>query len=179
MFCIPVSWCLITHDNIIKWTHFPRYWPFVQGIHWSPVNSPQKGQWHLALMFSLICAWINGWVNNREAGNLRCHRVHHDVIVTIHPFHRWFNSLWPSDAIWQQTFGSTLAQVMACWLMAPSHYLNQCWLIISKGQWHSSEGNFTRYTLNHQSLKLAWKFLTKFHANLPGTNDFWLSEAML
>ena len=46
----------------IKWKHFPRYWPFVRGIHRSPVNSPHKGQWRWALMFSLICSWINGWV---------------------------------------------------------------------------------------------------------------------
>ena len=46
------------------------------------------------------------------------------------------NSLWPSDAIWQQRSGSILAQVMACCLTAPSHYLNQCWLIISEVQWH-------------------------------------------
>ena len=26
-------------------------------------------------------AWINGWVNNREAGDLRRYRVHYDVIV--------------------------------------------------------------------------------------------------
>ena len=57
-----------------------------------------------------------------------------------------FNSLWPSDAKWRQKSGSTLAQVMSCCLTAPSHYLNQCWLIISKVQWHSSEGNFTRDT---------------------------------
>ena len=42
--------------------------------------------------------------------------------------------------------GSTLAQVMACCLMAPSHYLNQCWFIISRVQWHPSESNFTRNT---------------------------------
>ena len=48
----------------------------------SPVNSPHKGQWRGALMFSLIWAWINGWVNNGEAGDLRRHRAHHDVIVT-------------------------------------------------------------------------------------------------
>ena len=44
-------------------------------------NSPHKGQWHGALMFSLICAWINDWVNNREAGDLRRHRAHYDVRV--------------------------------------------------------------------------------------------------
>ena len=72
-----------THDDVIKWKHFPRNWPFVQGIHRSPVNSPHKGQWRRALIFSLICAWINcvDWVNNREAGDLRCYRAHYDVIV--------------------------------------------------------------------------------------------------
>ena len=38
---------------------------------------------------------------------------------------------------------STLAQVMACCLTAPSHYLNQCWLIFSKVQWHSVESKLT------------------------------------
>ena len=69
------------HDDVIKWKHFPRYWPFVRGIHRSPVNSPHKGQWRGALMCSLIYVWINGWVNNREAGDLRHHRPHYDVAV--------------------------------------------------------------------------------------------------
>ena len=70
-----------SHDDVIKWKHFPRHWPFVRGIPRSPVNSPHKGQSRGALMFSLICAWINGWVNNREAGDLRRHRTRYDVIV--------------------------------------------------------------------------------------------------
>ena len=49
------------------------------------VNSPHKGQWRGALMFSLICAWINDWVNNREAGDLRHHRGHYDVNVMRQP----------------------------------------------------------------------------------------------
>ena len=57
------------------------YWPFVRGIHQSSVKSPHKGQWRVPLMFYLICAWINGWVNNCEAGNLRGHCAHYDVIV--------------------------------------------------------------------------------------------------
>ena len=74
----------IFHDDVIIWKHFTRYWPFVRGIHRSPVNSPHKGQWRGALMFYLICVWINGWVNNREAGYLRRHRAHYDVIVMCH-----------------------------------------------------------------------------------------------
>ena len=42
-----------------------------------------------------------------------------------------FNSLWTSNNIWQHSSGSTLAQIMTCCLTAPSHYLNQCWLLIS------------------------------------------------
>ena len=69
------------HDDVIKWKHFPRHWPFVRGIHRSPVNSPHKGQWRVALMFSLICARIKGWVNNRDACDLRRYRAHYDVTV--------------------------------------------------------------------------------------------------
>ena len=75
------AWPWLSHDDVIKWKHFPRYWHFVRGIHRSPVNSPHKGQWRGALMFSLIYAWINGWVNSREAGDLRRHRAHYDAIV--------------------------------------------------------------------------------------------------
>ena len=72
------------HDDVIKWKQFPRYWPFVRGIHRSPVNSPHKGQSRGALLLSLICARINGWVNNPEAGDLRRHPTHCDVIVLIY-----------------------------------------------------------------------------------------------
>ena len=53
-------------DDVIKWKHFPRY-----------------GQWRGALMFSFMCARINGWVNHREAGDLRHHRAHYDVIIIV------------------------------------------------------------------------------------------------
>ena len=78
---IPRGTASSAHDDVIKWKHFPRYWPFVRGIHRSPVKSPHKGQWRGALMFSLTCVWINGWINNHKAGNLIRYRVHYDVIV--------------------------------------------------------------------------------------------------
>ena len=71
------DWPLSYHDDVIKWKHFPRYWPFVR----SPMNSPHKCQWCGALMFSLICVWINGWVNIRQAGDLRRYHAHYDAIV--------------------------------------------------------------------------------------------------
>ena len=69
------------NDDVIKWKLFPRYWPLVRGIHQSPVNSPHKEQWRGALMLCLICAWINDWINNPEAGDLRRRRTHYDIIV--------------------------------------------------------------------------------------------------
>ena len=69
------------HDDVIKWKHFPRYWPFVQGMHRSSVNSPHKGQWRGSWIFSMICARINGWVNTGEAWDLKRHRAHYDITV--------------------------------------------------------------------------------------------------
>ena len=76
-----VSHC--RHDDVIKWKHFPRHWPFVRGIHRSSVTSPHKGQWRGAFMFSFFCVRINSWVNNGEAGDLRRHRAHYDVTVML------------------------------------------------------------------------------------------------
>ena len=72
---------LWNQDDVIKWKHFPHYWSIVRGTHRSPVDSPHKGQWRGALMFSLMCAWTNGWANSPDAGDLRCHGAH--CIVTL------------------------------------------------------------------------------------------------
>ena len=98
--------------DVIKWNNFPRYWPFVRGIHRSPVNSPHKGQWRGALMFTLICARINGWVNNREAGDLRRYRTHYDVIVMYHVLRTLlFWSL--NKLIWIRSYKMTKNQIIA------------------------------------------------------------------
>ena len=81
------------------------------------------------------------------------------------------NSLWPRDAIWQQGTESTLAQVMAWCLTAPSHYLNQCWLIISKVLWHSLEGIIIEdLKIPISKTKLKIPFLES-HPDLPGANE--------
>ena len=100
-----ITWCC--HDDVIKWKHFPRYWAFVRGNHRSPMNSPNKGHCRGALMFSLICAWINGWVNNREVGDLRRHRAHCDITVMVkslecYQAHGIHNKVCPSAFIWQE-----------------------------------------------------------------------------
>ena len=68
--------------------------------------------------------------------------VHFNGFWWIDGYRMAFNSLRPSDAIWRQWSWTTLAQIMACCLTAPSHYLNQCWLIIRGVLWHTSESSF-------------------------------------
>ena len=74
---------VMTKHMGVQQKHFPRYWPYVRGIHRWPVNSPHKGQWRGALIFSLICVWISRWESNREAGDLRHHRTNCYVIVMM------------------------------------------------------------------------------------------------
>ena len=69
---------MITSSN---WNIFQCYWPFVRGIHRSPVNFPHKGQWRGDLMFSLICSCTKGWVNSSDAVDLRRNCAHYDVTV--------------------------------------------------------------------------------------------------
>ena len=65
-------------------------------------------------------------------------------ITVTSPMRKWVYSLWPSDTIWHHRNGSTLGQVMAYCLTAPSHNLTQCWLISNEAFPHLPEGNFTR-----------------------------------
>ena len=77
----------------------------------SPVNSPHKGQRRRALMIYLICAWINNWVNNREADDLRCHRAHYDI--TVMKLLRWLSNL-----LYQLKLTETLHSILMCLTVA-------------------------------------------------------------
>ena len=123
------------HDDVIKWKHFPRYWPFVRGIHRSPVNSPHKGQWRGALMFTLICAQINGWVNNHEAGDLRRYHAHYDFIVMMAAKLQTINlsEISSMKTDWLIFFHWTLFLVM--WLRR-SHHWFRYWLGAEQGTCH-------------------------------------------
>ena len=109
-YIVMVSQISHDHDDLIKWKHFPRYWPFVRGIHRSPVNSPHKSQWRGALMFSLLYARINGWVNTGRTGDLRSYCAHYDVTVMClramlpgrlfkHPGNLYDTTTWHKDNI--------------------------------------------------------------------------------
>ena len=80
-----ILWCW-EHDDVIKWKHYPGYWPIVRGIHRWPV-------------FSLICPWTNGWINNRDAGDFRHRRADYDVTVMEVCFLAVWNKLWGMSCI--------------------------------------------------------------------------------
>ena len=91
--------------------------------------------------------------------------------ISIPSSGKHINLLWPSDVKWWHKPVSTWAQVMARCLTAPSHYLNQCWHIISKVHWHSSEP-ISREILQPSITKINWKVTyLKFHLNLSGVNE--------
>ena len=110
-----------------------------------------------------VLVWILAWCN---MGTKPLSKPMMTQISGIYTRPERVNSLWPSYAIWHHRSGSTLVQVMACCLTAPSHYLNQCWLILSKNQWYSSEVPQTSIT--KISLKITY---LEFYPNLPGTNE--------
>ena len=181
-----VIYKLYSNDDAIKWKHFPRYWPFVRGIHWWPVNAPHKGQWRRALMFSLICAWINGWVNNREAGDPGRHRAYYDVTVMGQCNTYILKSMYECGigsnlkyycindryplldtfiALSNLTHWGRVTHIcVSNWFiigsdnglsrgpvwLAPSHCLNQCWIIVNwtpgnKLQWNFNLNIFVNF----------------------------------
>ena len=83
-------WTFRPQCEISWWRHqmetFSAVLALCAGNSPGPVNSPHKSKWRGALLFSLIYAWINGWINNREPGDLRHHRGHYDVIVMFKTF---------------------------------------------------------------------------------------------
>ena len=80
------------HDDVIKWNHFPRYWPFVWGIYRSPVNSPHKAE-----LWVFFYQRLNKRLSkNRDAGNLRRHRALYDVIVMRKVRMRLLNNVPPT-----------------------------------------------------------------------------------
>ena len=97
--CEIVNWKYSKDNNATMTSsngNIVRYWPFVRGIHRSPVDDPHKGQWRGALMYSVICAWWKR-LNKRDTGDWRHHRVHYDVTVIQWPYvqHIETRTKWP------------------------------------------------------------------------------------
>ena len=129
-----------SHDDVIKWKHFPRL-TICAGN--SPVTGEFPAERPVTRSFDIffIRAWMNGWLNNREAGDLRSHRAHYDVTVMLRPSVR-------SHAFYEPT-------VRLVWIFdysevncAPSHlnsgsieFLITVWDYYSDGKWAISHLN--------------------------------------
>ena len=104
------------HRSLIAWWRhqmetFSALLTICAGNSPVPVNFPHKGQWRGALMFALICVWINAWVNNRKAGDLRRYCAHYDIIVMF-PLQRASNvQLW---------FHYLMSTWTSCWTNSPA-----------------------------------------------------------
>ena len=147
----PLTYCDFFTQNICKRSHVAnkdesKLWPRIYTC-----------QCHLVLIKYCVISHSRLTEHCTKHGNEKCNTLRRLDIHkgTRHPIltgktvwsksviglRHWlcFNSMGPSDAIWHWRSCSTMVQVMACCLTAPSHYLNQCWLIISKVLWHSFE----------------------------------------
>ena len=100
------------------------------------VNSTHKGQCCEALMFSLICAWINGWVNNREAGNLRSHHAHYDVTVMV--WRKIQNNTMLSCSFWFYQTQVNIEWILVTWPQTLWHILNFSILTTESRPWGTS-----------------------------------------
>ena len=113
---------------------------------WIQCKSPGK-----TVKLSLLIGY------SRNTGYNRCRYLASVIFVLgkwincLYPDTLEINSLWPCDAMWRQRTGSTLAQVMACCLTAPSHYLNQCCLLMNLVLWHPPENNYIGISQNINS----------------------------
>ena len=107
-------------------------------IHRSPVNSPDKGQWRGALMFSLVYDWKNGSANHRHAGDLRRHLAHYDVTVMKEDCPNAFTSL---NKKTKTNFRQLMARLSIMSLSWRS-YTVTVWLILTK-MWSRVNNRFT------------------------------------
>ena len=136
------------HDDVIKWKHFPRNWPFVRGIHrsrWIPHTKASDAE---LLMFTLICVWINGWVNNGEAGDLRRYRGHYDVIVMDRKYK------YISDNVSKNKFSMTRVNIekmqhhkLSLWKPVTTRNAGSCWLTHQSGRSPKVVAHFLLQTL--------------------------------
>ena len=125
---------------LLFWQNYNLYLEFLSSLNsWSHIHvcvKPCACIWPSTLHYQAICRYNADW--NVKHISYHVSLDINDSISSLwnrwHQSNGWqnrFNSPWPSDTIWWYRSGSTLAQVMACCLTAPSHYLNQSWLIIA------------------------------------------------
>ena len=161
-----VNTCMPLNDKI-PWRHqmetFSALLAICAGNYWSPVNSPHKGHWRGALMFSLICVWIIGWGNNREAGDLRRNRANYDVTVMIIMWAvitEYCNDELTLFRAKRRSFGGSLRNV---WLWLPSRlYLATTTTCMADRDTDDRVFVFKSLVLQAQEYKYVWPYVYMF-----------------
>ena len=142
------------------------------------MDSPHRGQWRRALMFSLICVWINGWVHNGETGDLRRYRAHYDVIVM----------LWTLNTIFKSPHVNQFVAVQLCLVLVFSWWRHETFpalLVLCEGNPPVTGGfpsqrpvtqsidGFFDLRLNKRLSKQSrrWRFETPLHSLSRHCND--------
>ena len=141
--------------RITWWRHqmgtFSALLAFCAGNSPVPVNSPHKGQWLGALMFPLICAWVHGCANNREADDSRCHSAHYDVTVMACKI-RFISMLWAvsvSVCVVIPVFAICLIE----WL-TPVYILRAEWFHQNKSVNMTFSGDIVKWFVNMKKMTL-------------------------
>ena len=133
-YAITGIYCTLYCQSVLPKSTFKQLSSILSGYQLGSLAILTKGiVWRFNLFIDNLC-------------NLYC--------ILYHVSKNFSNWLWPSDAIRRHRSGSILAEVMVCYLMAPSHYLNQCWLSISKVLCHSAEGIMIRSDDTNQQNKI-------------------------
>ena len=164
------------HDDVNKWKHFPFYWPFVRGIHQTKHNI------NLHIYQKSYCIFMNSyssfWKFLWRSLDKKEMQIEYWSIESVQLGCALFNSFWPSDVIWWQGSTSTLAQVMACYLTAPSHYLTNVDISVRSSGIHLRAilQEITQPSVTEISLKITY---LKFHSNLPRVNELTVTHRSL
>ena len=165
------------HYDVIKWKRFQRYWPFVRGIHRSPVNSLHKSQWLGTLMVSLVCAWTNNWANNGNTGDFRRRRAYYDgnaVASSVSLCERSMHQILDKHRGLVSTyfiihFKHHLTQLNNKYLTRISHYIDNHiqWLMLTS--WYGNTSHITG-PLCEESIGHRW---------IPCTKGQWCRALMM
>ena len=84
----------------------------------------------------------------------------------------WVNWLRANDVIWHRESSSALIQVMAWCLVAPSHFLKQCWITVNWTNRNWFQRKFHQNTIVLFPKKFYWKYCLSYYSHCSPWNSF-------
>ena len=125
------------HNDVIKWKHFPHYWPFVRVFHrWIPITKPVTRSFDI--VFDLLPEQTVEQ-NNRNACDLRRHCAHYDVtvmyghccVIVLISVMFWRVTTYPINMPWRAITGPMLAGL---WSVVQMESLQSIWEFVTSIQ---------------------------------------------